>query len=355
MYPMFDLISCGELLIDFVPTVSGVTLAEAPAFKKAPGGAPGNVAVGAARLGQRVGFMGQVGDDEFGRLLADTLRADGVDTTGLRFSRAARTALAFVSLRADGEREFMFYRHPSADMLWRPEDVDTAYAGQTRIFHFGSISLISEPSRSATLTAVAAARAGGAIISYDPNLRLPLWPSAEEARAGLLLGWQHGEIIKVSEEELVFLSGSTDDSTETSASLRRERGSTELAEVSVERSVEPLAEVLAEGARRLWHNSLRLLVVTQGPRGSSYFTPSASGHVAGFKAKPVDTTGAGDGFVAGLLSGLLECDLAWNEDDLRRALRLGNAVGALTTQERGAIPALPTRAVVDAFLAGSGV
>ena len=326
---MFDLIACGELLIDFVPTVSGVTLAEAPAFKKAPGGAPGNVAVGAARLGQRVGFMGQVGDDEFGRLLADTLRADGVDTAGLRFSREARTALAFVSLRADGERDFMFYRHPSADMLWRPEDVDKAYAGQTRIFHFGSISLIGEPSRSATLTAVAAAQAGGALISYDPNLRLPLWPSPEAARAGMLVGWQYGQVIKVSEEELAFLSGATDDSTEP-------------------------AEVLAEGARRLWHDALRLLVVTQGPGGSSYFTPDAAGHVPGFAAKPVDTTGAGDGFVAGLLSGLLACDLAWDEDDVRRALRLGNAVGALTTQERGAIPALPTRAMVDAFLAGSG-
>ena len=317
---MFDLISCGELLIDFVPTVSGVTLAEAPAFKKAPGGAPGNVAVGAARLGRRVGFMGQVGDDEFGHLLADTLRADGVDTAGLRFSHEARTALAFVSLRADGEREFMFYRHPSADMLWRPEDVDTAYAAQTRVFHFGSITLIGEPSRSATLAAVTAARAGGALISYDPNLRLPLWPSAEAARAGLLLGWQYGQIIKVSEEELTFLSGATD---------------------------------LAEGARRLWHDALRLLVVTQGPGGSSYVMADAAGHVPGFKAKPVDTTGAGDGFVAGLLSGLLECDLAWNEDDLRRVLRLGNAVGAMTTQERGAIPALPTRAAVDAFMASA--
>ena len=158
-------------------------------------------------------------------------------------------------------------------------------------------------------------------ISYDPNLRLPLWPSPEAARTGMLVGWQYGQVIKVSEEELAFLSGTTD---------------------------------LAEGAHRLWHDALRLLVVTQGPGGSSYFTPDATGHVPGFAAKPVDTTGAGDGFVAGLLSGLLACDLAWNEDDVRRALRLGNAVGALTTQERGAIPALPTRAVVEAFLAGSG-
>ena len=188
---MFDVIACGELLIDFVSTESGVTLAAAPAFKKAAGGAPANVAVGVARLGYRAGFLGQVGEDDFGHFLADTLAEAGVDTGGLRFSAEARTALAFVSLRADGERSFMFYRHPSADMLWRPEDVDAGYAAGTRIFHYGSISLIGEPSRSATLAALGHARAAGALISYDPNLRLALWPSAEAARAGMLAGWQH--------------------------------------------------------------------------------------------------------------------------------------------------------------------
>jgi fructokinase len=185
---MLDVIACGEMLIDFVSTVSGVTLADAPAFQKAAGGAPANVAAGVARLGYRAGFMGQVGDDEFGRFLADTLRKDGVDIGGLRFSADARTALAFVSLRADGEREFMFYRHPSADMLWRPEDVDAAFAAQARIFHYGSISLIGEPSRGATLAALEHARAGGALISYDPNLRLALWPGKEAARTGILAG-----------------------------------------------------------------------------------------------------------------------------------------------------------------------
>src|SRR5512139_2769123 len=128
---MFDVIACGELLIDFVSTQSGVTLGQAPAFQKAPGGAPANVAVGVARLGYRTGFLGQVGDDDFGHFLADTIAAAGVDVGGLRFSPEARTALAFVSLRIDGERSFMFYRHPSADMLWRPEDVDLAYAAAT--------------------------------------------------------------------------------------------------------------------------------------------------------------------------------------------------------------------------------
>jgi fructokinase len=318
---MLDIIACGEMLIDFVSTQSGVTLAQAPAFVKAAGGAPANVAVGVARLGRRAGFMGQVGEDDFGHFLADTLAETGVDVGGLRFSAEARTALAFVSLRADGERSFMFYRHPSADMLWRPEDVDTGYAASTRVFHYGSISLIGEPSRSATLAALAAARAGGALISYDPNLRLALWPSAEAAREGILKGLPHADLVKVSEEELAFLTGVAD---------------------------------LAGGAERLWHDGLKLLVVTRGPAGCVYFARDARGEIPGFTVEPVDTTGAGDGFVAGLLTGLLDNNLRWDREAVESALRLGNAVGALATTQRGAIPALPTREVVAAFLAAHG-
>ena len=314
---MLDVIACGELLIDFVSTTSGVTLAQAPAFKKAAGGAPANVAAGVARLGHRAGFMGQVGDDDFGHFLADTLADAGVDTGGLQFSAAARTALAFVSLEAGGERSFMFYRHPSADMLWRPEDVDVSYAAGTRIFHYGSISLIGEPSRSATLYALEQARQAGALISYDPNLRLPLWPSPEAARTGMLAGWQHADLAKVSEEELVFMSGEAD---------------------------------LERGARSLWHDRLRLLVVTCGASGCLYFTPGGRGAIPGYAVQAVDTTGAGDGFVAGLLTGLLECNLDWDTPHLEHALRLGNAVGALTTTQLGAIPALPARPAVEALM-----
>ena len=312
-----DVIACGELLIDFVSTQAGVSLAQAPAFKKAPGGAPANVAVGVARLGYRAGFIGQVGEDEFGHFLADTLHSHGVDSTGLRFTTQARTALAFVSLLADGEREFMFYRHPSADMLWRPEDVDQAYVARTRIFHYGSITLIGEPSRSATLTALHAAKDNGAVLSYDPNLRLSLWLSADAARAGILEGWQHAQVIKVSEEELGFLSEEN---------------------------------TLERAARALWHDRLRLLVVTQGKAGCTYFTTEASGYVPGFAVHPVDTTGAGDGFVAGILAGILQEDLTWDREVIEKALRLGNAVGALATTQMGAIPSLPTMAEAKAFL-----
>ncbi|HPE73144.1 MAG: PfkB family carbohydrate kinase [Candidatus Competibacteraceae bacterium] len=152
-------ICLGELLINFVPTVTSTGLIDAPAFIKAPGGAPGNVAVGLARLGVHSAFMGKVGDDPFGHFLADTLAAAGVDVDPLRFSTEARTALTFVSPRADGEREFMFYRHPSADRLFTPREVDVDAIGRAQFLHFGSISLIGEPSRSATLYAVDAARA----------------------------------------------------------------------------------------------------------------------------------------------------------------------------------------------------
>ena len=199
-------ITLGELLIDFVPTVSGVTLIEAPAFKKAPGGAPANVAAGLAKLGVSTGFMGKVGDDAFGHFLAQTLKEAGVDISALRFSTEARTALAFVSLRADGEREFMFYRHPSADTLYTPDEVDCDYIRSAQVLHYGSISLIGEPSRSATLRAVETAKAAGLRISYDPNLRLNLWPSAEAAKRGIMLGWPHAQVIKVSGEELAFLA-----------------------------------------------------------------------------------------------------------------------------------------------------
>jgi fructokinase len=315
---MVDVVALGELLIDFVPTVSGVTLIEAPAFKKAPGGAPANVAAGLVKLGTSCAFLGKVGDDAFGWFLKATLDEVGVDTRGLIFSQEARTALAFVSLRADGEREFMFYRHPSADMLYTPDEVAFDLIQTARVFHLGSISLISEPSRSATLAALKAARQHGVTVSYDPNLRLALWPDPQAAKTGMLSIWQEADLIKVSEDELVFLTGKDD----------------------IDQAVEAL-----------WHDNLRLMVVTLGSLGCRYYTPQARGHVQGFSVEAVDTTGAGDGFVAGLIMGLLNHPEAWHQEETLRAVcRLANAVGALTTTKRGAIPALPTKAQVDAFV-----
>jgi fructokinase len=315
---MADAICLGELLIDFIPTVTGTGLTDAPAFVRAPGGAPGNVAVGLARLGVSSAFMGKVGDDPFGHFLASTLAEAGVDVGPLRFATEARTALAFVSLRADGEREFMFYRHPSADMLFEPREVDIGAIRRAKLLHFGSIGLIGEPSRGATLHAVDTARAAGCLISCDPNLRLPLWPDPNAARERMLLGLKKAHVVKLSDDESEFLTGIGD----------------------------PKA-----ACRALWHDELKLIAITRGRAGCVFFTPAFSGEVASFAVEAVDATGAGDGFMAGLLQGLLADPATFeSETGLRELCRFANAVGALATTGRGAIPALPDRDRVREFL-----
>ncbi|CAL9133310.1 unnamed protein product [Musa acuminata var. zebrina] len=307
------IVSFGEMLIDFVPTVSGVSLAEAPGFLKAPGGAPANVAIAVARLGGRCAFLGKLGDDEFGRMLAAILKDNGVDDAGVSFDAGARTALAFVTLRADGEREFMFYRNPSADMLLTEAELNLDLIGRAAIFHYGSISLITEPCRSAHLKAMEAAKEAGALLSYDPNLRLPLWPSAAEAREQILSIWDQADIIKVSDVELEFLTGTE----------------------SVEDEV----------AMRLWRPSLKLLLVTLGEKGCKYYTKDFHGSVESYAVKQVDTTGAGDAFVGALLGKIVEDQSALqDEKKLRELLRFANACGAITTTKKGAIPSLPTAA-----------
>ncbi|KAA8533797.1 hypothetical protein F0562_031314 [Nyssa sinensis] len=307
----------GEMLIDFVPTVGGVSLAEAPAFKKAPGGAPANVAVGIARLGGSSAFIGKVGEDEFGYMLAEILKQNKVNNSGMRFDPSARTALAFVTLRDDGEREFMFFRNPSADMLLRESELDVDLIKQARIFHYGSISLIEEPCRSTHLAAMAIAKNSGSILSYDPNLRLPLWPSADAARKGIMSIWDQADVIKISEEEISFLTGGDD----------------------------PYDDNVV--LKKLFHPNLKLLLVTEGSEGCRYYTKQFRGRIHGVKVNPVDTTGAGDAFVGGILSSLAsDINLYQDEKRLREALLFANACGALTVTEKGAIPALPTKEAV---------
>ncbi|PPD74679.1 hypothetical protein GOBAR_DD28398 [Gossypium barbadense] len=269
-----SIVSFGEMLIDFVPTVSGVSLAEAPGFLKAPGGAPANVAIAVSRLGSKASFIGKLGDDEFGHMLADILKQNGVSGDGILFDQGARTALAFVTLRADGEREFMFYRNPSADMLLTPEELNLDLIRSAKVFHYGSISLIVEPCRSAHLKAMEVAKESGALLSYDPNLRLPLWPSADEARKQILSIWDKADIIKVSDVELEFLTGSN--------------------------------KIDDETAMKLWRPNLTLLLITLGEKGSMYYTKYFHGSVDAFHVNTVDTTGAGDSFVGALLCKIVE-------------------------------------------------
>lgn len=314
----------GEMLIDFVSVKSGVAIKDSPGFTKAPGGAPANVAVGVRRLGRTSGFIGKVGSDDFGRFLGETLAREGVDTRGVRYEDRARTMLAFVSLGPDGEREFMFYRHPSADMLLEPSEIDTGLIAEAQVFHHGSISLITEPSRSATLAAVEAAKGAGALVSYDPNLRLPLWPTPDEARTAILAAAPSADIIKVSEEELAFLTR---------------------------------ADGVAEGVRRL-RNVVAAecaIVVTRGRHGCALALGGSTGgstglwlEVSGFDVQAVDTTGAGDAFVAGLLVGLIEAAGATVGTGIGAAASASASTGAGTSAGAGAVAGARADADADA-------
>ncbi|KAJ0977204.1 hypothetical protein J5N97_012678 [Dioscorea zingiberensis] len=286
-------VSFGEMLIDFVPDVAGVSLAESPGFIKAPGGAPANVAVAITKLDGNSAFIGKVGDDEFGHMLIDILKKNSVNVDGVLFDEHARTALAFVTLRSDGEREFILIQ-------------------TSKIFHYGSISLISEPCRSAHMAAMNAAKDAGALLSYDPNVRLPLWPSEDAARTGIMSIWKEADFIKVSDDEVAFLTQG-----------------------------DPYNE---DVVLSLWYEGLKLLVVTDGEKGCRYFTQTFKGKVEGFSVKTVDTTGAGDAFVGALLTSIAKdgVSLFQNEEKLRKVLKFANACGAIATTKKGAIPALPT-------------
>ncbi|GKC21163.1 probable fructokinase-5 [Tanacetum coccineum] len=293
-----SIVCFGEMLIDFVPNESGVSLAEAQGFIKAPGGAPANVACAVSKLGGSAAFVGKVGKDEFGYMLADILKQNGVNADGLLFDEHARTALAFVTLKNDGEREFMFYRNPSADMLLKESELKMELITKAKIFHYGSISLITEPCRSAHMEAMKAAKQAGVLLSYDPNVRLPLWPSAEAAREGINSIWKEADFIKVSDDEVEFLTQKKSDD--------------------------------EEAVMSLWHDGLKLLV-------------NFKGKVPGYSVKAIDTTGAGDSFVGSLLVSMAkDSSIFTDETKLKQALSFSNACGAICTTKKGAIPALPS-------------
>lgn len=325
---MTDLVCLGELLIDFVPTVQGLLLRDVTNFEKAAGGAPANVAVGFARLGGTSSFVGKVGADEFGRFLRDTLAQAGVDTRYLLLTDEALTGLAFVSLRADGERDFLFYRNPATDMLLHPAEVPVELIEQTRIFHFGSVSLIASPAREATLDLAVLAGNRGKLVSFDPNLRPALWPDLGKAREQILRGLAMAGLLKVSQDELAFITG------------RR---------------------LPSEAVQWLFEKypGLMLVATTLGREGCLISLRDRTIALPGFPIQAVDTTGAGDGFTAGLLFALnnamtekglatMEWENPWSF--WTAAGRFANAVGALAVTKRGGIPAMPGRAAVEELL-----
>lgn len=322
-----DIVTLGEMLIDMFPEQVGLKLVEVPAFHPKPGGAPANVAVAAARLGRKTAFIGKVGDDAFGRFLIDTLAREGVETRGMRLDGEARTTMAFIAQPDEHHAEFLFYRNPGADMRLHQNELDRELLRQTRAFHCGSISLISEPSRSATIAAVRLAREAGALISFDVNYRPTLWPETADPVPLIMEMIGQADLVKVNQDELRLLTGTAE---------------------------------LPEGSSRLLAEGPALCVVTLGAEGS-YFNCRAiaadavagDGFIAAFPVTTIDSTGCGDAFTAGLLTRLVEGS-DWREQitpaHLSADLHYANAVGALTAQRQGVIPALPTAAEVMAFL-----
>ncbi|MBW3622585.1 MAG: carbohydrate kinase [Armatimonadetes bacterium] len=314
-----DLLALGELLIDFVSSEPDVSLIHAPGFVKAPGGAPANVAVAAARMGLSSGFIGKVGEDPFGQFLRETLVDTGVSDAHLYSDPEARTTLAFIATRTDGRKDIAFYRNPGADAQLSPEELPFDALRSCRCLHFGSVSMSREPARSATLRAVEAAREAGALISFDPNWRPPLWEDYTVARDLIWHAMPLADVVKLADEEWEFVTGTQD---------------------------------LEEGARKVLDAGPKLCLVTLGAEGAYYHNGTVQGRVPGFTVPVADTLGAGDAFVGAVLSEFLIAGKveSLSEGDLQRIVRFGNAAGALTCTGTGVIPSLPHRAAVQRFL-----
>ena len=347
------IVALGELLVDLVPPTQGESLESTATFVKAAGGAPANVAAGAALLGANASFIGRVGDDAFGRFLVKTLAEVGVDVAAVRVDPTAQTMLAFVSLSEAGERDFAFYGRPAAHERLTPGDVDERLVSEAAILHFGSVGMIAEPSRSATLRAVDLAERHGSLISFDPNLRLSLWPSAAAARKAILEMLPRAHLVKLSEEELEFLGGGVVPQQAHPWSGDRSA----LNSLAGERTRLLLLTLGGRGARYLLRPAP--LAADQGVRpevsaaaGQPPSPPWLSGDVAGFAVETVDTTGAGDAFVAALLASIAAEPLTISDEEkLRASIVRANAFAALTTTRRGGIPAMPRPAELAAFLA----
>ncbi|MCM2535118.1 PfkB family carbohydrate kinase [Neobacillus pocheonensis] len=308
---MFDVIALGEVLIDFTP--AGKSETGEVRFEQNPGGAPANVLSGLAKWGKRTAFIGKVGNDQFGHYLNSVLQKNNIDTSGVVFTDDVNTTLAFVHLDEEGDRTFSFYRNPGADMMIRESEIDLEILANSRIFHFGSISMTHEPSASATLKAVTYAKEKGLLISYDPNLRLSLWEDLNQAKNMIELGLKFADILKISEEELEFISGTKD---------------------------------LIKGTKFLYDFfHTKLILVTLGSEGCFYRLEERVGRCNGFEVEAVDTTGAGDAFLAGILYQIIEKKQVLSSlslNDLEQMVSFANAVGALATTKKGAIPAMPS-------------
>ena len=317
---MIDVTALGELLIDF--NMDGVNEDGYPVMSAHPGGAPGNYLAALAKRGLRTSYITKVGDDAFGAMLKETIRKVGIDVSGIVTAPDTFTTLAFVTLDEQGDREFSFARKPGADTRLAPEEIPAELIENSRVFHFGTLSLTDEPARSATHKAVELARKAGCLISVDPNLRLPLWKKPEDAKEQMLWAISQADVLKISDDEVEFLFGMTPE----------------------------------EGAEHLFRTySNSLIFVTLGKDGAYFKNRNACGHVPNFEGiQAIDTCGAGDIFGGSAMAALLKTgkkpeDL--NKDELTAITSYACAAASLSTTRHGGIGSVPETADVEKLLA----
>lgn len=300
----------GDAVVDLIPDSE-------TSYLKCPGGAPANVAVAISRLGGDSAFFGRVGQDPLGRFMKQVLKDEGVDTQYMLLDEEHRTSTVIVDLDDHGERSFTFMVKPSADQFLQPQDVPAFKQGEW--LHVCSIALANEPSRSTTLAAMKAIKAAGGYVSFDPNLRAEVWLNPADLKSVVLQAVALADVVKFSDDELLFLTDKADLQTALS-----------------------------------WLNEqydLPLIVITQGKKGALVIHNNEQQLITGKPVNPVDTTGAGDAFVGGLLAGLVVCDDWHNNDNLLKIIRQANACGALATTAKGAMTALPTATQLVEYLA----
>jgi fructokinase len=311
----------GEALIDFIPEQKGVALKSVSSFERAPGGAPANVSAAVSKLGGESVFIGKLGLDAFGDFLIETLKETGVETKYIYRTNKANTALAFVSLKEDGDRDFSFYRNPSADMLLEENEIDKNWFNKEDILHFCSVSLIDAPVKKAHIAAIKAVKEIGGLISFDPNIRLPLWENHEEYKKVINEFLKYADIVKISEDELEFIT-------------------------SIKEKEKAINYLLS-------YKNIKILIITKGKNGASAYFNNSKVNVEGYNVKVIDTTGAGDSFIGAFLYKLSKYNIDINnisKSEMEEMLKFANAVAALTTTNKGAISSLPSIKAVEDFI-----
>ena len=310
MAKKYDVIALGELLIDF--TMNGQSEQGNNMFEACPGGAPCNVLALLNKMGKKTAFIGKVGKDQFGALLRDTITEAGIDASNLMVDENVNTTLAFVHTFPDGDREFSFYRNPGADMMLTADEVNPEVVKDTKVFHFGTLSMTHEGVREATKKAVETAKANGCLVSFDPNLRPPLWNSLDLAKEQMEYGFGKCDILKISDNEIQFVSGKED----------------------YDEGIAYLQETY----------NIPLILLTMGKDGSRAYYKDMRVERPGFSVKAIETTGAGDTFCGSSLNYLVDHDFEnLTEEQLGEMLTFANAAAALVTTKKGAIKAMPVK------------